>query len=435
MQEDKSFSTKNSSRQAEVMTAIDSYVLFNGPFGSGKTRLLGEKCYYLASTFPGFRCCLARKELNHLKATTWEQLLDKVIPHEAISYTNKQDPVVVLKNGSKIFGRGLDRPRKFASTEYAFIGLEQGEETDEKDFVFMDRALRQPDVPFTQFLVACNPDAPSHYLYKYFYQKQLRDKETKKFCGRIIEGEVLWNLLDEKYKTRLNNLRGVYRERYLNGKWLAFSGLIYDNFDIRKHVIEPFKIPPEWPMVMGIDFGFTAPFSCQWWAKDPMEEKFYLVKEIYHTNRTVKAHFEKMGKICDLYDCWNAICDWDAEGMATLERDCVYKSEDGREKKISCIEANKNVQDGIQNVYNMITDNKIYIFENALVERDDSLLLGQVEQPICTVDEFGCYRWNEKKDLPVSDADHGLDALRYVMNTPWKPKRKKVGIHIIRGRN
>jgi len=211
-----------------------------------------------------------------------------------------------------------------------------------------------------------------------------------------------------------------HRERYLRGRWVGFEGLVYPKFDIRKHVISSFKIPPEWEKSWSIDFGYTAPFCAQLWAKDPLEDKYYLVKEIYHTKRTVAEHWKTMKKYCKLFDCFQAVADHDAEGIATLERDCFYEDDKGRRRSIKCVPANKNKSDGIQLVNNMIASDQIFIFEDALIEKDISLTLGQVEKPFCTAQEFGFYRWKENKEEPIDSEDHGQDAMRYAMMTPWK---------------
>ena len=47
------------------------------------------------------------------------------------------------------------------------------------------------------------------------------------------------------------------------------AGLIYESFDMAKHVVKRFPIPPEWPRYVGLDFGpvnTAAVFFAASWA-------------------------------------------------------------------------------------------------------------------------------------------------------------------------
>jgi hypothetical protein len=50
--------------------------------------------------------------------------------------------------------------------------------------------------------------------------------------------------------------------------------------ELHEDSIYYFDIPPGWTMVCSIDFGFNAPFVCQWWAIDT-DGSMYLYREIY----------------------------------------------------------------------------------------------------------------------------------------------------------
>jgi hypothetical protein len=72
------------------------------------------------------------------------------------------------------------------------------------------------------------------------------------------------------------------------------EGVVYDGWD-RVHLIDRFDIPPDWRRIRSIDFGYTNPFVCQWWAIDG-DGRMYLYREIYHTKRTVKVHAEQINR-------------------------------------------------------------------------------------------------------------------------------------------
>jgi len=406
------YSVKGRPALKAAMEATEESVLFCGPWGSGKTRLIAEKAYWLCGRYPGYKSALARKEAKHLKRTTWKWLTDYVIPPHILNQSayNKTELEIKLPNGSEIHGCGLDEPTKLASTEYGFIGMEEATEiTDELTFVWIESRARQPEAPFHQVMYACNAGPPSHYLYQTYYLKKFKVGERR--LTRLIEGVTLWDILPENYKLRLSILKGRYRQRFLENKWVGYEGLIYDVFNPGPMVIPRFDIPKEWDYIMAIDFGFNAPFVCQFWAISP-DDVWYLDKEIYHTKRTVNAHAplilklmkerereneygEKVSQILATYS------DHDSEDQATLE-----------EHGITTLNANKQVSPGIQCVYDRMEEGKIFFFEDALVEKDP--LLDMKGKPTCTVEEIQGYIWrDEKKEEPKKENDHGCDATRY----------------------
>src|SRR5258708_2156502 len=124
----------------------------------------------------------------------------------------------------------------------------------------------------------------------------------------------------------LTGLTGVRRSRFFAGLWVAAEGTVYeDAYDRALNVVKPFPIPKEWPRYLSIDFGFTNPFVCGWWARDD-DGRLFCYREIYMTKRLVEDHAEAIKH----YSRWGQdggdplpreiICDTDAEDRATLER-------------------------------------------------------------------------------------------------------------------
>jgi len=69
------------------------------------------------------------------------------------------------------------------------------------------------------------------------------------------------------------------RSRYY-GDWHDVGGLVYDEFDERYHLIDPFEIPAEWTRYRIVDHGSTNPTACLWAAVSP-EGNIYLYREYY----------------------------------------------------------------------------------------------------------------------------------------------------------
>jgi hypothetical protein len=58
------------------------------------------------------------------------------------------------------------------------------------------------------------------------------------------------------------------------GKWHESSGLVIDEWDSTKHVIEPFDIPTHWTRYRALDHGDKHPAACLWGAVSPAGDLF-----------------------------------------------------------------------------------------------------------------------------------------------------------------
>ena len=55
------------------------------------------------------------------------------------------------------------------------------------------------------------------------------------------------------------------------------------------HVIDPFPIPSYWRRFRVVDFRYTNPFVCQWWAVD-QDGRMYRYRKIYAQQAHGKVH-------------------------------------------------------------------------------------------------------------------------------------------------
>lgn len=75
---------------------------------------------------------------------------------------------------------------------------------------------------------------------------------------------------------RNNDTKGVReQESRFFGKWHESSGLVIDEWDSAKHVIEPFEIPKHWTRFRGLDHGSKHPAACLWAAVNPGGDIFF----------------------------------------------------------------------------------------------------------------------------------------------------------------
>lgn len=389
--------------QKLALEDVSPDLLIWGQGGSGKTHTGACKGIIAAAKYPNNIVFYIRRKKVDLRTTLWKKFTE-LFPREYIVNQNENSMIYNLRNGTEIWGLGLDSitdVNKLASTECGTAIIEEATEIEEKYFdEKIKRAVRLPRVPFHQTILLCNPSAPSHWIYnKFFMNKQEGYKEI--FCKTLPPP-----YLPQSFYNWLNNLTGVFAQRYREGKWVGFEGLVYP-FDPQRHIIPRFEIPKEWTKILAIDFGFavTHPFVCQWWAISP-EEKWYRYREIYMSQRTVKTHSAEIKKFCEIDKIPpQAICDHDAEDRATLE-----------ENGIMVTPANKDRLAGQQTVFDKFEHGQIFFLEDSLVEPDVDRQIQKL--PTMTEQEFGTYIWASKgKEDMIKNKDDGMDAMRYSMHT------------------
>ena len=397
-------------------------VLISGPAGTGKSRACLEKIHYLMQKYDGARALIIRKTRVSLTESALQTYERWVLgyDHPIISGGARRQfrKSYMYPNGSEIVVGGLDNPTRIMSTEYDIIFVQEAIELLEDEYESLTTRLRNNVIPFQSLIADTNPGAPAHWI------KQRCDQGvTILLESRHEDNPRLYNhdtndWTDEgiNYIARLDRLTGARKQRLRFGKWVQAEGMIYEGYDPAIHLKDKnFVIQDDWRKFRVVDFGFTNPFVCQWWAVDH-DGRMYRYREIYHTQRTVKKHSEKINEFEKIKI---TVCDHDAEDRATL-----------LENEIPNIAAKKAVSVGIEKVQERLVvaedgEPRIYFLRDSIVEVDQSLVDGK--KPWCTEQEFTDYVWSNKKtkEEPVKENDHGMDAVRYaVMHVDGEPEIK-----------
>jgi phage terminase large subunit len=396
-------------------------LLLSGPAGTGKSRACLEKLHACALRFPGMRGLIVRKtreSLNESALVTYEeQVLPTGSPIAAGARRNTRSSYR-YPNGSEIIVGGLkqsgrDQKQKIMSTEYDIAYVQEAIELTEEEWENITTRLRNGVMPFQQIIGDTNPDSPTHWIKQREKKGRLKVYEsTHEENPRYFAADGTPTEQGKAYIAKLDALTGVRYERLRKGKWVQAEGVVYPGWDRNVHLIDRFPIPASWRRVRSIDFGYTNPFVCQWWAIDH-DNRMYLDREIYRTRRTVKVHARQIREVDAGAAISYTVADHDAEDRATL-----------RECKIPTLAARKAILPGVNAVTERLKvagDGKprLFVFRDSLVEADE--LLMEAKRPLSTVDEFDSYVWPKGQDgkalkeVPVDDNNHGMDAMRYAV--------------------
>ncbi len=321
-------------------------------------------------------------------------------------------------NGSEIVIGGLDNPSRILSAEYDIIYVQQAEEATENDWEILSTRLRNNRMPYQQLLGDCNPAWPTHWLKLRADKGQTLLWETRHEDNPTLwdEGAKAWTPEGREYiEEVLDKLTGARKARLRWGRWIQAEGVVYEGWDPALHLIDRFTIPRDWRRFRVVDFGYTQPFCCQWWAEDP-DGRLYRYRELYVTQRLVEDLAQDIVRLSAGERIEATIADHDAEDAATLKRHGVPTTP-----------ARKAVKEGIQAVAERLRkagDGKprLFLLRGSLVAADPRLLAAKL--PLCAEQEIDSYVWAKGaggellKEVPVKENDHGMDSMRYmVMHT------------------
>lgn len=405
-------------------------MLLAGGFGSGKTRFVGELGWELGIAFPGIEIGYFRKTRTAIVDTTYRDFVIDVVPPEYIETHNKSRLEITLakpegyagKTGSFFHFFGIDNFQRKGSLSFDVIMVDEGIELEEEDYIMLEGRLRGHVLQYPMLITMTNAGAPECYLHReYFKNEDLKGSDGYQKANAYYAANSFENIHNpQAYFDRLKRWEGTqYYSRYVLVEWKYFRGMIWENFDPDKQVIEPFKIPDNWPKYLTVDFGFDHPLVFLWLTVDPATHRVYVYRQYHMSHILLKKAIELCKPITEhnnefLEIVWS---DHDAENRAQFE-----------EYWTTTEPARKEVRAGIQTVgeYNEPgLDGKpmLMIFNNNWSKKDCQyglfvvdLVREEENKSVCLQQEIPLYKWG-KDDKPIKENDDGCDALRYFLHS------------------
>jgi phage terminase large subunit len=390
-------------------------LLLTGSAGGGKSIVASEKVHGYLLAYPGATGVGLRKAAEY-SSKSIVPLMQHAIGDDPRVHVKTSMSRIDYDNGSVFYWGGMKdihqrealRSMRGKLGDPDIIWMEEANAFSHDDFDEAGARVRGHAAPWTQLILTTNPDDPGHYIYTDLilggqasvYYSNAHDNPTN----------------TPAYFARLDGLTGVLRARLRDGKWVRAEGVVFDEYDSQVHLIDAFDIPRTWRRIRVVDFGYTNPFVCQWWALDN-DDKAFRYREIYRTHRTVEEHAEDIKELSVGEKIETTVCDHDAEDAATLRR-----------HGIPTTPAFKDITTGIQAVQKRLKEKRLFFFRGALVEEDPGLI--EQKKPICTEGEFPGYIWPKTQDgrpikeVPIKVNDHGMDTTRYFTVYVDKPKRR-----------
>lgn len=251
--------------------------------------------------------------------------------------------------------------------------------------------------------------------------------DTKKF--KLGEAE-LWVTDSEEAQTTLIQYDSILNPEYpieefleaeeslpadefdmqYRGRVSSARTLIYDCFDVKRDVVEPFEIPGNWQRWLGLDFGGTNTAGV-FFAQDPVNRTMYAYRLYKEAKLSVSEHVAMLDK--------GEHVEYSAFGGDISEDH--WRKEFGRAGLYVNKPPNIGVEVGIQRVYAAKKKGLIKYFDTLWPIIDENLRYKR------KTDELG----NVTDEIVAKKTFHYLDAERYIISyamanaSSLKPKTRR----------
>jgi len=300
---------KPTDRQVEFLTIPDSVQesLFGGAAGGGKSEVLMmlpiARGFYQHPRFKGLLLRRTYPELEKsliLRSKEW-------YPSSLATY-NQQVRRWTWPSGAILdfgYAEHEDDVRRYDTTEYNYIGWDELTSFTEFQYIYVSKSrCRSSDTNLPAIVRAgSNPGNIGHgwvrsrFVEPAPYGTIIRDVRTGQkriFIQSLLTDNPHLMRANPDYAHSLEMLPEAEKRAKLYGDWWTFSGQVFDDWRTQRmpdepdnaiHVIEPQSIPPYWPRVMFIDWGFTAMTYVGKIAASPMGRAYLYEEQVYRKTK------------------------------------------------------------------------------------------------------------------------------------------------------
>ena len=288
-------------KEAEQAVQDYKYVLYGGAMGGGKSYWLRWILVKLLLIWhertkqKGIRVGLFCEDYPALK----DRHVSK-ITYEFPSWLgtlNKGDSEYVLRPeyGSGVIAlRNLDDPSKYASSEFAAVGVDELTKNLKTVFDMLRTRMRWPGITDTKMVAGTNPGSIGHaWVKKIWMDREFEPTEKEAGQFKYIRATAHDNRmnLDASYFDQLEGLPEEKRKAFLMGDWNLFEGQFFSEWNEDIHVIDPFNIPDGWRKFGSYDHGRAKPACFSWYALD-YDGNVYKYRELYVNKEDGSSRWE-----------------------------------------------------------------------------------------------------------------------------------------------
>jgi len=464
---------------------------FGGGFANGKTTALVIKALKLCADYPGSNGLLGRSTYPKLNDTLRKVFFQWCPPDWIRKMPTQDDNTCYLKNETVINFRYISQRGKqnvdgsttsnLLSATYDWIGIDQVEDPEivHKDLLDLMGRLRgqapyrpdgqedtsMPDSGPRWLMLTSNPTS------NWVYREIVRPLQVYQRTGRRMDqlmvspvtGIPIIDLVEGSTYTNKENLtpdfiqsleasyRGQMRARFLEGKWAAFEGLVYQDFDEEIHLISREQAKKHlWSLrekhyvvraIEGYDFGLSSP-SCYLlgfvddWGRVIVLDGYYQ-RNFHYTEQPGRVD-KIRGKYTHLIEFDEAI----RADPSIFKQKVIAKHVDTgtpvsqllAASGMECKPATNDIVTGVAKVAAYISPQPTH--PHIITGKTPGPLLYFVDDLDFIQDEITNYYWDrtttgEHVDKPIDRDDHAMDAIKYLLSHAPEPAEIKLPDEIV----
>jgi phage terminase large subunit len=207
-----------------------------------------------------------------------------------------------------------------------------------------------------------------------------------------------WDEVKKQYQEE--GRMAIFREEY-EAEFSAPEELVYQEFEIKHHVIQPEDVPADGTDILGIDFGYNDPFAAVFVRIDD-NDNWYIYDEIYKPGLTM----QKAESILHTKMAGRRFARIIGDGSAKFDIESMKKM---NFRIVSSKKGADSIRAGIREVKAKL----------AIREGTGKPKLFVASNCHKTIREFQSYRntrnaYDEVTDKPEDRNNHAMDALRYL---------------------
>lgn len=463
--------------------------IIGGGFGNGKTAATCVKVIQIMQDYPGANALIARSTFPKLNDTI-KQEFQKWCPPRLISsfpQSKNSDNTAKLSNGGRINFRYIAQQGKQAesttsnllSATYDIAAIDQMEDPEivEKDFYDILGRMRgnsiyrgnDPTMPKSGprwLILTCNPTANWFYrriIYPYHRYMAtgeiLPDLLVERIDGEpvMVDGKpiLMMELFEGSTYENKDNLgadfvkslesiyRGQMKERFLLGKWAAFEGLIYPEFDELIHMQSPEAMQELYEeniyykggvdQIEGYDFGIADP-SCYLYGYVDASGIVHILDGFHRAEMSVRDQIAEIKRIRVKFGGRDDMILADpsifrrsntgAQQIGATTAEIFYDSGKG----VRMMRASNDIDSGILKV-------KAYLQHYDYLRNPYRGDAGSPRMFIASHleflrDQYTTYMWDKNKDgspmdKPKGGRDHAMDTTKYLLTNMPGPAEIK----------
>ena len=188
------------------------------------------------------------------------------------------------KFGSGVIAfRNLDEVSRYASSEFAAIGVDELTKNEMDVFNQLRWRMRWPGIEDHCFMAATNPGSKGHLWVRQLWVDRVFPPEMEEYADDFVfvQAKVEDNPhLPKNYANMLSSLPEQMRKAFAEGSWDIYEGQCFSDWSASKHIVEPFQIPSGWTKIVAMDWGFSKPYAIYWGAVD-YDGRIWIYREMY----------------------------------------------------------------------------------------------------------------------------------------------------------